>query len=186
LAILLITFSSEAYNKTKSATNSILSYFSVSGNIISGIRILAPAIVAAAMNEGLLARNYPPLIVNALQSGGIAMYFFWGPIKVRIDGWIKGSSSGASGRRGGDLTTPIRKLLFNGQKNNGWMEPEHGGNAKHHRTKHFTNKNRKANKTKKPRRTLNKNKKSKHNSSQKKNKNKRTKTKKHKRTIRRK
>ena len=90
----------------------------------------------------------------------------------------------APGGQGGDLTTPIRKLLFNGQKNNRWMEPEHGGNAKRHRTKHFTNKNRKENKTKKPRRTLNKNKKSKHNSSQKKNKNKKTKTKKHKRTIR--
>lgn len=67
----------------------------------------------------------------------------------------------------------------------GQRGPSRGGYTKH-KVKKLSNKNRKANKTKKPKRTLNKNKKSKHNSSQKKNKNKKTKTKKHRNTIRRK
>jgi hypothetical protein len=114
------------------------------------------------------------------------------------------------GQRGGALTCadgPFRKILFTGEvkqnptPNSSEMDlqdsdPKHiplpptdedwGGSAKSHRTKHFTNKNRKMNKTKKPKSTLNKNKKTKYNSSRNKNKkkNRRANTRKHKHTIR--
>jgi hypothetical protein len=117
------------------------------------------------------------------------------------------------GQRGGATTcpkVPFRKILFTGEPNvekpsevvsanSGAMDEDlgtgkdlgtdedFGGSAKRHRTKHFTNKNRKMNKTKKPKSTLNKNKKAKYNSSRNKNKkNRNTNTRKHKRTIRRK
>ena len=110
------------------------------------------------------------------------------------------------GQKGGATTcpkVPFRKILFTGEPNvekpsevvsansgaSGDMDEDFGGSSKPHRTKHFTNKNRKMNKTKKPKSTLNKNKKPKYNSSRNKNKNKKnrnTNTRKHKRTIRRK
>jgi len=111
------------------------------------------------------------------------------------------------GQKGGECKGPYRNILFNGKPNQPSSSPmdmgappldpskvplppddeDWGGSVKPHRTKHFTNKNRKMNKTKKPKSTLNKNKKPKYNSSRNKNKkNRNTSTRKHKRTIRRK
>jgi hypothetical protein len=123
----------------------------------------------------------------------------------------RGRGRGGGGQRGGTLTCadgPFRKILFNGgvkqnpTPNSSEMDlhpkdiplpptdEDWGGSAKSHRTKNLTNKNKKMNKTKKPKSTLNKNKKPKYNSSRNKNKNKkknrRANTRKHRRTIRRK
>jgi hypothetical protein len=119
--------------------------------------------------------------------GGLVLFFYkdkiiaYGKTNASRQPAIAAGPGAASGRRGGDLTTPVRRYLANGDPN---PATSSGGYTKH-KSRKSTNKNRKANKTKKPRRTLQKNKKSKRNSSQK-NKNKKTKTKKHRHTIRRK
>ena len=124
---------------------------------------------------------------SVLIFGGLVLIFYkdkiiaYGKTNASRQPAIAAVPGAASGRRGGDLTTPARRFLLNGEPNPASIPS--GGYTKH-KVRKSSNKNRKANKTKKPRRTLQKNKKSKHNSSQKKNKNKKTKTKKHKRTIR--
>lgn len=100
---------------------------------------------------------------------------------VKGDASPSGTSSraSASGRNAGSrsqlgLPDSTRLGIPSFARRGGYIKPK---------AKKSTNKNRKANKTKKPRHTRQKNKKSKHNSSQKKN-NKKTKTKKHRHTIR--
>uniref|UniRef100_A0A6C0HCY9 Uncharacterized protein n=1 Tax=viral metagenome TaxID=1070528 RepID=A0A6C0HCY9_9ZZZZ len=145
--------------------------------------------------------------------GGFIAIVTWGTTKIYkiITGTPSAEQRGRTqerrrregGQNGGAKTcpkVPFRKILFTGKPNlekpsevvpdnSGAIDGDSGGSAKPHRTKHFTNKNRKMNKTKKPKSTLNKNKKPKYNSSRNKNKNKKnrnTNTRKHKRTIRRK
>lgn len=146
--------------------------------------------------------------------GGFIAIVTWGTTKIykMVRGTPAVAAQGKRKRRGGGqrggantcADGPFRKILFTGgPKQNPtpntsemYVRPidaplpdtdeDWGGSAKPHRTKHFTNKNRKMNKTKKPKSTLNKNKKPKYNSSRNKNKkkNRRTNTRKHKRTIR--
>ena len=148
--------------------------------------------------------------------GGFIAIVTWGTTKIykivtgtpAVVPQGRGRGRRGGGQRGGALTCadgPFRKILFTGgpkqnpTPNSSEMyvhpsevplpptdEEDWGGSAKPHRTKHFTNKNRKMNKTKKPKSTLNKNKKPKYNSSRNKNKkkNRRTNTRKHKHTIR--
>ena len=138
--------------------------------------------------------------------GGFIAVVTWGITKIfKINTGKPGKKRRGGGQRGGNScpNAPLRNFLFNGERNlnartNVEMQIpvpdrysdkiELGGNAKPNRTKHFTNKNRKMNKTKQPKRSINKNKnkKPKYNTSMNKNRKRKRNsiTMKHKRTIR--